>query len=430
VKTSKLILASFFVMAAVQMASAQIEIRITGSTAFRTAVHTAIQNILQPGFTIGYTGNGANVLGATEAIFKGTTVTSGIAVTIKTAWSGSVGGVFSLTTGNGIPDPTANPAITAGFLVDSTPTSAPPGTANVPATFEVPVAPAAADKAGFPNITMSDSFQASAGPISKTLTTPVLVGWSGDPTSGKIGVVPFVWVRNAGAPTTLSNMTNQLASAVLTQGSLPLYQFTNVATDVIQVFVTGRNNDSGTRLDAFAESGFGIGGSAEQVDPTNPAPGGFDHIAAGAWVAGANGVTFYNPTTTGRSSGGTLAGDMTATGSNTNLNSTTSVGTVPGGWLVTYLGINDSNTVNGGANDMTYNGVAYSPLAVEQGQYTFWAYEHLYFSPQLHALPATDNHIVVANQLATRLTNVDATASGILLSSMLVARVAEGLPVF
>jgi hypothetical protein len=70
----------------------------------------------------------------------------------------------------------------------------------------------------------------------------VLVGWSGDPTSGKVGVVPFVWVRNAGAPTTLSNMTNQLASAVLTQGSLPLYQFTNVPTDVIQVFVTGRNN--------------------------------------------------------------------------------------------------------------------------------------------------------------------------------------------
>jgi len=429
-KTSKLILASLFVMAAAQMASAQIEIRITGSTAFRTAVHTAIQNILQPGFTIGYTGAGANVLGATEAIFKGTTVTSNIAVTIKTAWSGSVGGIHSLTTGNGLPDATANPAIVAGFLVDSTPTSAPPGTNSVPATFETPVAPAAADKAGFPNIAMADSFQASAGPISKTLTTPALVGWSGDPANGEVGVVPFVWVRNAGAPTTLSNMTNQLASAVLTQGNIPLYQFTNVATDTIPVFVTGRNNDSGTRLDAFAEPGFGIATSPQQVDPTNPLPSTFDHIAAGAWVAGTSGVTFYNPTTNGRSSGGTLAGDMNATGSNTNLNSTGSQGLQSGGWLVTYLGINDSNSVNGGANDMTYNGFAYSPTAVEMGQYTFWAYEHLYFSPQLHALPANDTHITVANQLATRLTTVDATASGILLSSMLVARVAEGLPVF
>ena len=414
-------------MAAAQMASAQIEIRITGSTAFRTAVHQAIGNILQAGFTVGYTGAGATVSGATEAIFKGTTLTTNIPVIIKTAWSGSVGGIFSLTTGNGIPDATASPAITAGFLVDTTTTSPPPGTNNVPATFEVPAAPAAADKAGFPNIAMADSFQASTKAIRVALTTPTLVGWSGDTANGEVGVVPFVWVRNAGAPTTLSNMTNQLANAILVQGSLPLYQFTNVATDTISVFVTGRNNDSGTRLDAFAESGFGIGGSPSQVDPTNPAPGTFDHIAAGAWVAGASGVTFYNPTTNGRSSGGTLAGDMNSTGSNTNLNST---GAPRGGWLVTYLGINDSNSVNAGANDMTYNGFAYSPTAVEHGQYTFWAYEHLYFSPQLSALAATDNHVVVANQIATQLTNTDAIASGILLSSMLVARVAEGLPVF
>jgi len=417
-------------MAAVQMASAQIEIRITGSTAFRSAVHTAIQNILQPGFTIGYTGTGTTVLGATEAIFKGTTVTTNILVTIKTAFSGSVGGIHSLTSGNGIPDPGASPAITAGFLVDTTPTSAPPGTANVPATFEAPVAPAAADKAGFPNIAMADSFQASAKPISVALGTPTLVGWSGDPTNGEVGVVPFVWVRNAGAPTTLNNMTKVLASAIFTLGSLPLYQFTNVATDTIQVFLTGRNNDSGTRLDALAEGGLVSSFLPAQVDPTNPAPSTFDHITGTAWVAGTSGVTFYNPKTNGRSSGGQVAGDLNATGSNTNLNSTGTVGTVPGGWLVAYLGINDAANVNAGANNMLFDGVAFSTLAVQQGQYSFWAYEHLYFSPQLSALAATDNHVVVANQLATRLTNNDASVSGILLSTMLVARTSEGAPIF
>ena len=113
--------------------------------------------------------------GAAEAIFHGTTKTTNIAVTIKTGFSGSVGGVFSLTTGNGIPDTTASPPITAGFLVDGTPTSVLPGTSNVPNTTEVPAAPAGADKAGFPNVSLSDSFQSST-PDKTPVLTDTIVG--------------------------------------------------------------------------------------------------------------------------------------------------------------------------------------------------------------------------------------------------------------
>ena len=120
---SKFILASSLALAAmVNMASAQIVLRITGSTAYRSATIQAIQDSLNAGFTVGWVGTGP-LSGSTEAIFHGTTKTTNIAVTIKTAFSGSVGGVFSLTTGHGIPDATAVPAITAGFLVDGTPTS-------------------------------------------------------------------------------------------------------------------------------------------------------------------------------------------------------------------------------------------------------------------------------------------------------------------
>jgi len=231
---SKFILASSLALAAVvNMASAQVVIRITGSTAYRSGTIQAIEDALNAGFTVGWVGTGT-LAGSTEAIFHGTTKTTNIAVTIKTAFSGSVGGVFSLTTSRGIPDPTATPAIIAGFLVDTTPTSVLPGTANVPDTKETPVAPAGADKAGFPNVALSDSFQSST-----PYKTPVLQDM-------QVGVVPFEWARNVGSPASITNITNQLASAVLLLGSLPQFQFDNGAS-ATPVFVTGRNFDSGTR---------------------------------------------------------------------------------------------------------------------------------------------------------------------------------------
>jgi hypothetical protein len=404
-KASKLILASFLALVAiVNMASAQVVIRITGSTAYRSATYQAIQDTLNAGFTVGWVGTGP-LSGATEAIFHGTTKTTNIAVTIKTGFSGSVGGLFSLTKGNGIPDPTASPAITAGFLVDGTPTSVLPGTANVPATFEVPAAPAAADKAGFPNVALSDSFQASSPDKTPTLTDTI------------VGVVPFEWARNNGSPATITNVTNQLGSAVLNLGSLPQYQFDNGAA-ATPIFVTGRNFDSGTRLCTFAETGFGINNPPSQLDSTQATA---NHIAAGAWVAGAGGNVFFTAAN-GFTSGGQVAAALDATGSFA----------VIGGYVISYLGVADANTaVAGGATALNYNGVPFSVAAVQNGQYTFWSYEHYLKSPQLTALGAADNHNVVANALATTIAS-DAAVSpaGILLSGMLVSRTAEGTPVF
>ncbi len=406
-KASKLILASFLALVAVvNMASAQVVIRITGSTAYRSATYQAIQDTLNAGFTVGWVGTGT-LSGATEAIFHGTTKTTNIAVTIKTGFSGSVGGVFSLTKGNGIPDPTASPAITAGFLVDGTPTSVLPGTANVPATFEVPAAPAAADKAGFPNVALSDSFQNSTPDKSPSLAAGETL----------VGVVPFEWARNNGSPATITNITNQLGSAVLTNGSLPQFQFDNGAATT-PIFVTGRNFDSGTRLCAFAETGFGINNPPSQLDSTQTTA---NHIASGAWVAGAGGNVFFSAAN-GFTSGGQVAAALDATGS---------LGVI-GGFVISYLGVADANTaVAGGATALNYNGVPFSVAAVQNGQYTFWSYEHFFKSPQLIALPAADNHNVVANALAATIAS-DAAVSpaGILLSGMLVARSVEGAPVF
>jgi hypothetical protein len=204
---------------------------------------------------------------------------------------------------------------------------------------------------------------------------------------------------------------------VLLNGSLPQYQFDNGAA-ATPIFVTGRNFDSGTRLCCFAETGFGINSSPSQLDSTQTTA---NHIASGAWVAGAGGNVFFAGAN-GFTSGGQAATALDATGS---------LGVI-GGWLISYLGVADANTaVAGGATALTYNGIPFSVAAVQNGQYTFWSYEHFLKSPQLNALPAADNHNVVANALAATIAS-DAAVSpaGILLSRMLVGRSTEGAPVF
>lgn len=402
-KSSKsFIIASFFALAIVHVASAQTTVRITGSTAFRAATHQAILHIIQPAtLNFGYTGTSYN--GATEAIITGTTTAAAgsLPVVIKTAWSGSVGGVFTLVTNGPVPNASANPPITAGWLVNSTPTS-PGGTPNAPANFDAPVTA---------DVAMSDSFQGSTPYTTLALTDHI------------VGVVPFVWVRNAGAPTTLTNMTQQLAKAVLNNPGLPLSEWTATATDTILVFATGRNNDSGTRLDAFAESGFGVGGAPVQVDGTQSSTSGFAWINAGVWTAGSGGVgnVAFFAAPNGYSSGGSLATEMNATNSNNVLP----------GWLVTYLGINDAGSVNGGANALTYNGVPYlisnvqQTANVQQGLYSFWSYEHLFY----RTAGTLANVVTIANGLAAQIRNTDAATSGILATSMAVQRASEGAPI-
>jgi hypothetical protein len=77
---------------------------------------------------------------------------------------------------------------------------------------------------------------------------------------------------------------------------------------------------------------------------------------------------------------------------------------------------------------MTYNGVAYSPTAVEEGQYSFWGYEHLDYRTTY-----SGNGKTVADLIAAKILNVDAAvipsgsvAPGILLGSMRVQRTTDG----
>ncbi len=452
-KTKRIALFGLVAAALTSAASAQTVIRITGSSAFRGATHAAIGNILQSGYTVGYTGT--SLSGAGAAIFKGTTkAPTSQSVIIKTSWTGSVGGVKTLT---------QNLTLST-FLPSDAATSTGAGTSGLPATPGESPNPTA-------DIAMSDSFQNSTA-----YRTPVLV-------DKVVGVLPFQWVRNNGSPSTLNNMTPLMASNLLSGGIL-LSQFTGSPADNNTiVYALGRDEDSGTRLVAYAESFFGVFSTPTQYQVVGT-PNITDLVVwPPATVLGTN----YPLGHSGYSSGGNLVTAMNLPGSNTT--------SANPGYYVSYAGVSDAANINpgtvavatavlsggavqsvtvdnGGTNynaspvisfsggggsgaaatavvnaagvitgitvtsggsgytsaptvairsgaALKWNGYDYTPSAVREGQYTFWSYEHLLYRSG-YAQSA------IADQLAAQIKNTDASTSGILLNTMNVGRPVEG----
>lgn len=344
---------------------------LTGSTAFRGATHTAIGNILSPGYTVGYTG--ATLSGAGKAVFTGQL--NGEDVVIKTNWTGSTGGIQIVSQGLTPPTP---------YLADGL--SGASQSALEASNHTADVA-------------MGDSYQ-SATPF----TTPVI------DVDKVVGVVGFKWVASKDAALSypnLNNMTPQLAQVLFGNGSTKLSTFTGDAADSSKfVFAIGRDPDSGTRLTAFAESGVGVNATVVQYQPT--ASGGAVTSQIPWPVSTVNGITF-DEGNGGYASGGTLAGVMGNT-TLANLN----------GVYVTYLSTGDAATaITAGAKEIAYNGVTYSTAAVQEGKYTFWCYEHLMYKSSV----VTGVKKTIADAIATRIHDNDAP---ILLSTMHVHRNSDG----
>jgi hypothetical protein len=394
-KAPKILLASLLALSVADVARAQTVVHITGSTAFRSAVHTAITQILQPGFTYGY--SGTSFTGASQAIFTGIAYTNSINVIIKTSWSGSLAGIETVSQ--------AVPSTVGTFLSNSTPQST-SGTPSAPAVYDAPL---------IPEVCMSDGFQATS-----QYPSPVLQAQT-------VGAVTFKFLRNAGAPTSLTNMTPLLAQALWINGSLPLSLFTGNSNDVgTTVYAIGRDPDSGTRKTAFLETGVQTFVSALtptivlQYQPTNASglvnkanPGAI--LGQAPWPAETVDNISFVTGDAGYSSGGDLAWAMRATSPYI---------------YVTYLGLSDSATAEAGsppAVELTYNGIPYSDAAVQNGQYTYWTYEQLDYLP---TYGTTDvNGKAVADSLAGQITATNAAVVGELLSTMHVTREQEGGPV-
>jgi hypothetical protein len=184
-------------------------------------------------------------------------------------------------------------------------------------------------------------------------------------------------------------MTQEAARALFQTGEVSQSFFTGGSTTADfanYIYLTGRNEDSGTRIGALAESQFGVTGNPVQFQigdgstvytpiqkfPANStlntepqiswAPAGHSGYAGGSNVAFA--LEYVDPGTS-----------LTfASGKNSN-NSGAS-------YFVGYLGITDALSAISGhttnATALSYNGIPFSYTGVENGSYTFWTREHCY----------------------------------------------------
>jgi hypothetical protein len=408
-------------LALLSSAGAADKLYLTGSTAFRSATHTAIKNIfdggtLQFAFIDNAAGN-ATESNSSAAIYTGNV--GGVAKIIKTHWSGSEAGIQVVAGGFNVT-----------FLPDSTTVTA--GGNKLDASTPL-------TDSKVPNVAMSDTFQATSNFKPNTSkgnppngTYHSLNGHTtGLPTGNIVGIVPFKFVASDDAPASVTNMTSQIARAVFSTGKVPLSMFTGLAANRnVHAFAIGRDIDSGTRLTTFAETGLGALAVVKQYEPkkngsratTNGTGGTGDSVdidtltSADLWpIETINNIQEVTGNG-GYNSGGTVA---LVLANHTAANQ----------FMVSYVGVSDAATaVANGANELTFNGFIFGAGNIQDGQYTFWGYEHLYYNnTDLPAGPARD----LANKIATRLFNFDAPAPHY--GDMAVTRKTDGavvLPIF
>lgn len=364
-KISKTLLASSVALAALTGQTwADQTVNITGSSAFRAAVVKAI--------LASYTGTAkvafvSSLSGGNQQLFSGTIPGLPGTTYIRTCWNGSVEGVQA------IDNPTSFP--TTYIPITATVSNANPGN-NPP---DGGTAFGGSLQVATPSMAFSDVYQISTPVSDQTFT------------DDQVGVVPFKWVANEGA--TVTNMTAQLANALLGNGNLQLSQFTGNSADATKkVYLTGRYNGSGTRASALAEVGYGVFNSVHQYAVATTAVNGTitglqiwpsGTTAPIATVAGAVNDSIVG--NGGYNSGGNIRDVIGCTMSGTVAlfnSSGTSTSSVSGSnaQVIAYLGLTDAASGNAAGHvDLNYNGVAYSAANVQNGFYTFWGYEHLLY---------------------------------------------------
>jgi hypothetical protein len=374
--TQKLAFAVAVVASALTGAAQTVEIKISGSTAFRNTAQNAIEGL--------YTSSGGSStrtgsIGANQVTWTGTipTLYGSSTVIIKTSFSGSVEGIVNLL---GAPNP---PGVTQpAYLNPGFPSS----------NF---------DTATGADVIFSDVVQETTDYAPPTWTA--LDG-------NVVGVVTFGWFRGLStSASTLSNITGQQASALIPNGTIAKSLFTGVTSDAsTPVYLLGRNALSGTRLITQADCGWGANSSAISYYPTN--------------ISGTISIVQDVAATPGYSSG---------SGLRTGLGSSTTAA------LIGYMSINDGATII--SRNLSYNGVSGNPSGtfkddVRNGRYSLWSYQNVFYKPNLSDSkktlfrgttapqnPLTSNGLIKAidTTLATDFGNIQ-------LSTMNVSRPSDG----
>ena len=314
-------------------------IDITGSTAFRASVHSAL--VAQFTGTTGYgyaiSDTSTNGLAKTsQAIFKGQI--SSVDYIVRTSFNGSITGIAKVATG----------AADVAFI-PTTATVSPTGVFNV-----------AASATGAARFALSDVFQ----------TASVYSGL----TDTRVAVAGFKFLTNNGSALSGLSMTPQLYAGLYANGIQKLSVFTGIAADTSKVYPIGRDNGSGTRATVMAETGYGINKTVIQYAVTAGGNGtaitAIDFVpATSTGVDPTGGLLTQDPNGNdgngGYTSGGKLVAALNGAATAVHVDGDSGTAAVT---LVGYAGISDA----GSQASMKYNGVDYSVAATQEGSYTLW----------------------------------------------------------
>jgi len=374
-------------------ANAQTVINITGATAFRAAMNTTIRTLLDDGNP-----------GTTKYAWVGAAGPAGFTASNRIIAEGNIGGL--------------------PYIIRTSQSRSTQGIQNVVLQSTTPtafldVALTMTDRTVAGTNLATDAGKTAAGVIPRFAFSDVSQDISNNPTPALpgtgVGVVPFVFVANVGAPVGLTAMTDQLHEAQWSLGQLPLSMYTGNPLDTQLVLNTGRNNGSGTRATILAETQYGPFRTVVQWGGPNDAT----NVGGGEGAGTVN--TLVSLGNNGYSSNSFVR---------QNLARTSDAVSVAGGppqdiVIVSYLTLSDAAAITDvtggpgvGARDLTYNGVLYSENNVKNGAYTLWGYQQFYGSVDITAAETTFfNSFVIAIQ-----PNLSPLSTGIRTSEMNVTR--------
>jgi len=440
-KTLKTIFATFAIATVAGSAFGQAVIHVAGSTAFRPSATAAILDILNSP-TCAYDSSSTTYKGSAAIFYGELKSTPGHFVYIKTFWTGSMAGTYDLANQTSIVSWIATPATVGGVIPGTAVTM---GAATHDTTGATPNTGTNVHGLGYSleshacEVAMTDSDQASVaqaiatavggGAFKATINNNALDD-AGTVGLGTVGIVPFVWAAGVGNTGSFSNVTQQQAAALVKTGAVPLSELDGSGNTTDWVFDVSRNEDSGTRIDGYAEAqtGFGKGlvtwrftypgGTSYTDNGQTIVTGGAGQTLSGGAQWNANwplntdpGVKWSSKGHSGYLGGGDVANNLKATsGVAVSFGGDAPSGFTNGVSKAYEIGVLSTADQNGTGTRLTYNGVPFSVSNVQKGIYTLWAFEHCYIRDTAPTI--SGDAAQAASDLADEMTNTDAPTNG------------------
>ncbi|MCX6973065.1 MAG: hypothetical protein NTZ94_01990 [Verrucomicrobia bacterium] len=473
------------------IAQAQTYIEITGATAFRTAAVNAINNAFASGgnaFTYGFantssSGATTNLTNGSMQIWKGTFPgITGITV-VRTSWNGSVEGIRAVaqpnTTVNGA---STNPLYLKESILTGNLTSGGGNATTVRFHSDTGGSGAVANAANYElatsDLSFSDCAQSmtpvsgltlSGGPVGVVVFTMIASkSWSVDKLQASNGNATAEDIAYANRmPTSVSSQQFRTMAEL---GYAPMSFFTGNASDTTRVYLTGRNDGSGTRTSYLSETGVGAAKPITQyIAHDRSVSGSIPYIlkvpAGGGFNFQGVATTTYSSTVWGSDidgngghvSGGDLRDDLSKSTASTavwefvdldesgtyTVDEDSQVRAAEKLYLLTWITYSDARTARGSglasarnAEVLGYNGVILPGLSgdtppstmgsadkalVANGLYTAWNFQQLYY------INATAGASTVFTELKSRLNSASVIGSaGMALNEMNVNRTVDG----